>query len=50
MRIRELAAWAVLGLALSMAGCGPGSGRYTGTDVSVSGLAPAGPLYGGNLA
>ncbi|MBK6862891.1 MAG: hypothetical protein IPG91_04625 [Ideonella sp.] len=48
MRIRELAAWAVLGLALSMAGCGPGSGRYTGTDVSVSGLAPAGPLYGGD--
>lgn len=48
MRIRDIAACAVLGLALALAGCGSGSGRYTGTDVSVSGVGPAGPLYGGD--
>lgn len=33
-----------------LAGCGGGSGRYTGTDLIVTGSGPSGVLYGGDTA
>jgi uncharacterized repeat protein (TIGR01451 family) len=36
-----------LGAALVLAACGGGSGRYTGTDVFVTGVGPSTPVLGG---
>ena len=47
MNLRFLAGCAVAGLMLGLAGCGGGSGRYTGTDVAVSGTGPTEPVLGG---
>lgn len=48
MTIRRLAAWPTLGLAFLLAACGGGSGRYTGSDLVVSGVGPSAPLNGGD--
>lgn len=47
----KLAAWFALGLGFQwLAGCGGGSGRYTGTDLAVTASGPSGVLYGGDTA
>lgn len=48
--LREWGVSIVLGLSLLVTGCGPGSGRYTGTDVAVTGVGPAAPVFGGESA
>lgn len=47
MKSRSLAGCAVAALLLALAGCGGGSGRYTGTDIVVSGAGPSTPVLGG---
>lgn len=51
MTLWKLATLVALGVGMPwLAGCGGGSGRYTGTDLIVSGSGPAGVLYGGDTA
>ena len=51
MTFWKLTAWVALGIGAAwLGGCGGGSGRYTGTDLTVTGTGPAGVLYGGDTA
>lgn len=50
MTIRGLAAVVALSFALMLTACGGGSGRYTGTDVTVAATAPTVALVGGDTA
>lgn len=51
MTFWKLTAWVALGIGATwLGGCGGGSGRYTGTDLTVTGTGPAGVLYGGDTA
>ena len=48
MFVRHLVVFAALGSAALLTACGAGSGRFTGTDVQVSGIGPSAPLNGGD--
>ena len=48
MFVRHLVVCAALGSAALLMACGAGSGRFTGTDVQVSGIGPSAPLNGGD--
>lgn len=47
---RSTAGWMLAAALLALAGCGSGSGRYTGTDLAVSGTGPTAPVMGGEAA
>lgn len=48
MLIRRLVVCVALGSALLLTACGAGSGRFTGTDVQVTGIGPSAQLNGGD--
>lgn len=51
MTLWRKAAWLALVLGTPwLAACGGGSGRYTGTDLIVTGVGPSGVLFGGDTA